>query len=285
MRSRSALPMAIWRTHMKATRMLRFLIPLLGVGIALPAGAVSWNTTGSIGLTSGSIYCSTTTCSTSSSGLSGSVIKMSAFATPAAPTSGTPVDTGNWVTSRIAMYGGGVGAANYNETDVSPQHAIDNWYTNDLLVVDFGSDNWDVSSFSIGWSCTVSGSTSCSGSTVNPSAWVGGTGAINFTTIGFSGNGSSATLPGFQALTLTPDAGGTGVRTDTTNPSPLGRYLIIAGDLADYTSAFKVSGISAAQVTPPPPGAVPIPGTLALLVLGLLALTLASRRRPAPVRR
>ena len=69
------------------------------------------------------------------------------------------------------------------------------------------------------------------------------------------------------------------MRSDSTNPSPVGRYLVIAGSLASYTDAFKISGISAYQVTPPT--GVPLPGSAPLFMLGLLALGFASRRRQA----
>lgn len=270
---------------MKIAAALRFLMPLAGLAFALPAGAVSWTTTNSValGVTGGSIYCSTATCQTSATGLTGSVMSMRAYSTP---TVGTPTpENGNWLDAKIAIYGGGgVGISNTLQTgeNSTPQHAIDNRLVNDILVVDFGSNNWDVSSFSLGYACTIdSAGTGCTGSTVNVSAWVGGTSAVNFNTTAFSGSGSSATLPGFQALTLSNDPGGVGVKTDVTNPSPVGRYLVISGDLGNYSSAFKVSGITAVQITPP--ASVPLPGTLPLVLLGLLALTMAGRRR-APAR-
>jgi hypothetical protein len=264
---------------MKIISALRWLILLAGAAAWLPAGAVNWTTTNGIGLGAigGSIYCSTTTCSTSTSGLTGSVMTMNAYSTP---TSGTPTpENGNWLSAKIAIYGGsGVGITNQLQGSAetsTPQHAMDNRLVNDILVVDFGSSNWDVSSFSLGYACTIdSAGTGCTGSTVNVSAWVGGSSAINFNTMAFSGSGSSATLPGFQALTLSNDPGGTGTKTEST--SYLGRYLVISGDLGGYSSAFKISGLSAVQVTPP--GQVPLPGTLPLFCLGLLALTLLHRR-------
>ena len=269
----------------------KVLLPLIGLAFAVPASAATWNTTNNIGLTSGSIYCSTTTCQTTASGLTGSIITMTAYSTPTLQSSTTtsPTDTGNWLNANIAIYGGnGVGISNSPQgaTDTSvPQHAIDNNGVDDILVVDFGSNNWDVSSFSLGYTCAMNSTASgCVGSTVNVAAWVGGTSAVNFNTFGgFSGNGAAATLPGFSALTLSPDPGGSGMRTDTTVPNPVGRYLVITGDLARYTDSFKVSGITATQSTPPG-GTVPLPGTVPLLGFGLLAMTWASRRR-APASR
>lgn len=260
----------------------KLLIGVAVLGASLAAHAASWTTTNSValGVTGGSIYCSTTTCAASSSGLTGSVIQMSAYSTP---TSGSPTpENGNWIDAKIAIYGGnGVGISNtlQSTTETStPQHAIDNRTVNDILVVDFGSNNWDVSSFSLGYACTIdSYGTGCSGSTVNVSAWVGGSAAIDFNTVAFSGSGSSATLPGFQALTLSNDPGGTGTKADST--SYVGRYLVISGDLGGTSSAFKVSGLSAVQVTVPPPQGVPAAGTLPLLLIGTLALGAMLRRR------
>src|SRR5947207_14710590 len=143
------------------TKMLKLFIALLGLAASLPAAAVTWTTTTSIGLTAagGSIYCSTTTCQTSSSGLTGSVMTMNAYSTPTLGTSTSTPDSGNWLTAKIAIYGGyGVGISNtvQGTTDTtSPQHAIDNRGVNDILVVDFGSSNSDVRSFSLGWTCTI----------------------------------------------------------------------------------------------------------------------------------
>ena len=263
-------------------KIAKLLFPLVGLALSAPAGAVSWNTaSNSIGATTGSIYCSTTTCATSTSGLSGSIMTMTAYSTP---NSGSPTpESGNWVDARIAIYsGGGVGISNFQQTGEtsSPQHGIDNYLVNDLLVIDFGSNGWDVSSFSLGWTCTVSGPTSCSGSSVNVDAWVGGTGVIDFNTVSFSGSSSSATLPGFTSLTLSGDPGGTGVKTDSS--SAIGRYLVIGGNLANSTSAFKVSGVRAIGPSAPPPTGVPLPGTAWLMVLGMLALATASRRARTP---
>lgn len=275
----------------------KVLIPLVGLAIAAPAGATSWNTAIGVGLTAvgGSIYCGTSTStlaatcqSSGSAGLQAGFVTLTGYSTPGpeVDTTTSPTDSGDWLDARIAIYsGGGVGISNMvepnaSETSVS-EHAIDNNGINDMFVVDFGSNNWDVSSFSLGYVCNASNDV-CSGATVNVAAWVGGSSAIDFNTVSFSGEGAAATLPGFSSLAFSPDPGGTGTRTETT--SAMGRYLVIAGDLARYTDAFKVSGVAATQFTPPG-GSVPLPGTVPLIVLGLLALTWASRRRTVTIRR
>ena len=254
---------------------------LLAAAAGAPAHATTWTTSNNValGVTGGSIYCSTTTCQTSASGLTGSVIALSAYSTPT--NSNPAVDGGNWIDAKIGIYAGsGIGVSNVlqaAETTAVPQMAIDNRGANDMLVVDFGSDNWDVSSFNVNWACTINADHNCSGPTVHVAAWVGGSGTIDFNSVAFSGEGSSATLPGFQKLSLSNNPGPAGVRQDST--SHVGRYLVITGDLGDYSSAFMVSGLSAVQMVTPPPNAVPAAGTVPLMLLGALALGAVLRRR------
>ena len=254
---------------------------VLALVAAVPAHATTWTTANNValGVTGGSIYCSTTNCQTSASGLTGSVIALSAYSTPT--NSNVTVDGGNWIDAKIGIYAGsGIGVSNVlqaGETNSVAQMAIDNRGSNDMLVVDFGSDNWDVSSFNVNWACTINADHNCSGPTVHVAAWVGGTGTIDFNSVSFSGEGSSATLPGFQKLSLSNNPGPAGIRADST--SHVGRYLVITGDLGDYSSAFMVSGISAVQIVAPPTQGVPAAGSLPLLAIGALALGAMLRRR------
>jgi hypothetical protein len=222
------------------------------------------------------------------------------------------LDDGNWLNAKIAMYGSsGIGISNTVQAGTAdtaaPQHAIDNRGVNDILVVDFGSNNWDVSSFSLGYTCQMadmpnsSDVPSCLGGAgpggtsgpVNVDAWLGGSAAINFNNVSFVGGapvagGTQGGVPspgGFQTLTLSPDPSNSGLRTDSTSPSPVGRYLIIAGSLAGWKDAFKVSGISATQVPGGPGGGTaPLPGSAPLIAVGLMALAWVSRRRAVAAR-
>lgn len=279
----------------------KWLSALVGVVLSAMAGATTWDTSIGVGLTSGSIYCSTTSCqSGNASGLTGSVITMTAYSTPTLQTGGgtSPTENngvnGNWLNAQIAIYGGsGVGITNSVQpasADANvPQHAIDNRGVDDVLVVDFGSAGWDVSTFSLGYICEMAATTNssdvptCLGTnSVNVDAWIGGSSAINFNTVSFSGNDAAATLPGFTPLVFTPDPGGSGLRTETT--AATGRYLVITGSLAGFKDAFKITNVTAGQPGGPGGGTAPLPGTVWLFGLGLLAMTWTSRRRAATAR-
>ena len=92
------------------------------------------------------------------------------------------------------------------------------------------------------------------------------------------------TAGGFTRLALTNDPLTGGVVADAGNVT--GRYLVITGALGPGTingvtvdgasDAFKVSQIVATQGLPP--SSVPVPGSLPLVGLGLLALTIVRRR-------
>ncbi|HKA41483.1 MAG TPA: hypothetical protein VKF40_05785 [Burkholderiales bacterium] len=279
----------------------RLLALLAGLVLGVPAWAITWNTETpsggtDISLTS-TIFCGQTGgCGTTTAGLGGAIITMTAYSTQGtiAPAGTSPTDdtVGAWLAAQIARYAGGIGISNSPQTEgtASPQNAIDNRGLNDILVVDFGSTNWDVSSVSIGYACQINSlGSGCTGTTsvgpVNFDAWVGNT--FNSTTItnGFTGNGAAATLPGFSALTFSPDSGGTGSRSEGT--SATGRYLIITGSLAGSSDAFRVNGIAASQggvslLGQPLP--VPLPGSAPLIVAALLALTWTFRRQLAKAR-
>jgi hypothetical protein len=230
----------------------------------------------------------------------------------------SPDDSGTWVKAQIDMYSDGVGITNVRQTfsssagvasegTGSPQHAIDNRGVNDILVIDFnprntvGQDYWDVSSFYLGWTCQMlnnatatvnSNSGICPTSTpnqvgkaVNADAWLGGTSEItNFLNMSFSGGVPTIGGQTFTSLALNPDGTiGVGARNNSgATDLAKGRYLIIAPSLAGHTDAFKVKSISASMTTPPPPPnghQVPVPGSVPLVGLALLALAWVSRSR------
>jgi uncharacterized protein (TIGR03382 family) len=281
---------------------LRAMLFALSVAASWGAAATTFNTStpGVSPLARGAaLWCNSSGCTTTdNTGVAG-YAKLTAWSTPVAVAAGAaPSDTGTWVTAQIALYaGGGIGITNdvqlnnvggTAETTVSPEHAIDNNGVDDILVVDFGSTGWDVNSFSLGF--TANAQTGTTGVSAAVEAWVGNA----FGTESFSANNDVTALPsgGFTRLNLTaasdPSTGG--VVNDCTGTAPCnttGRYLIITGALgpgitgdtgatAGYDDAFKVSQIDASNGTTTT--SVPTPGSLPLVVLGLLALTIARRR-------
>jgi len=243
-------------------------------------------------LTDNSIYCSTTTCSTSQSGLLGPVIRMSAYQTQnntgnqtASPNESSPTST--WIGAQIRTYmmgshvGIGItsvddGAASAGPT-MGAESMIDNNGVDDILVVDFLSTGWDVNALAVGRNCNASTTpaTSCSGRNANISAWL-----TNTLPVGFTGNNGTA-VPNVVNTALTVATGGAGQRL--ISGTATGRYLIITGKTSDYRDAFTIKGLSAERT-------IPVPGSVPLLGLALLALVWVSRSRrlhaiPVRVRR
>ena len=273
------------------------------------------------------VYCNSSGCQATAPG--GTYVTITAWSTPApvggiAGNSTSPTDTGNWLPAFLAIYGGnGIGISNTQEgtgataaapetyaqltcssgcpasnpehVGNAPQHAIDNRGIDDILVVDFGTSGWDVTSFNLGYTCSINAAGTCGTTSVAVEAWMGGANgaAINFATESFNTNGIGAIpqIGGFTRLTgLTPDPV-TGNVAISAPGTVTGRYLIItgalgagtAGDLGTgvngYSDAFKISSIVATGGLGPQ--GVPTPGSFALLALGLFALTFARRRLAA----
>lgn len=281
---------------------------LFGLAISWASGvmATTYNTatpTSSALLGLGAkLYCNNLGCTSVQPGDLTGYVTLSAWSTPtaAANTTTSPTENpGTWIQAQLAIYGGGIGISNQVQTGASaecfgcsPQHAIDNKIVDDILVVDFGSTGWDVSSFSLGYTCNMDAAgTGCSSSTVGVQAWIGGQNGtvVNFASESFDANGlTGKPMTGnFSALSLSPDPVTSNVAImDST--STTGRYLVITGALGagmingvavnGYSDAFKVKDIVATKTGGPGGGSVPTPGSFALLALGLFALAFARRR-------
>jgi hypothetical protein len=166
----------------------------------------------------------------------------------------------------------GIGLTNpRTDNDVesaSPNHAIDNINNRDFVLLDFGQ-LMDLTSFSVGWI----GSDSDMSFLFAPTSWNMGTqpifdpitGLQNNTTINDLINGtitgsvvnsnkwSQQNFEGVAANTTYSFASGTRAR-----------YALVSGALDENNDAFKFKVIKGTQV--------PVPGTLALLGLGMGAL-------------
>lgn len=220
-------------------------------------------------------------------------------------TSGTPdflaaPSTGSYYASAYLSPQGssGFGAASRSEGvgAVAPNHAFDSIApgTQDLMLLNFGSASVILNSIGIGWKGTDSDITLLrwTGSTaptmVNTSSSLVGDGHQNLTTVGWSLVGSYSNLAPDSSLPF----GGTAVNTGATQASSW--WLISTFNSAlnggmsckksdgttttcdNSNDAFKLNFIST-KASPPPPGNVPEPGSLALAGLALAGLFVVRR--------
>ena len=161
------------------------------------------------------------------------------------------------------LFSGGIGVKNQSESGNSPSHAIDNGRTeNDLVLFEFGSDDFNAQSFKIGWRYNDS----------DVRIWVGGSGA-GLDLVGMSiddlGGLGFTQLDDFWNV---PTNTSTDLDTDVT-----GRYMIVTGGTETYYDYFKFKQIVAEL---PEEGTdVPEPGTLAGFGVGLAGLAFARRRK------
>ena len=206
--------------------------------------------------------------------------------------------TGSWIEAQIALYSGGLGIKNLvvngNGTTDSyesgtPEHAVDNNQVVDVMVFELPTGNWKFQSLSVGYT-GANESTRRSDATNDVQVWVGSTAptGADFRGVCFSGCTATNDLDaagGYQYTDLGSKVVVPG-QPYTTNPTTGidARYIVVIGGTnavyGEKYDAFKISGLTADYRVPQPPssGQVPVPGTVALLGLGLAALS-ATRRR------
>ena len=162
------------------------------------------------------------------------------------------------------LFSGGIGVKNQSESGSSPSHAIDNGGSeNDLVLFEFGSNDYNAQSFKIGWSTNDS----------DIRVWVGGSGA------GLDLAGMSIDDLGGLGFTQLDDFWNvpTNISTDL-DTDVTGRYMIVTGGDESYkTDYFKFKQIAAEFLDEG--GEVPEPGTLAVFGVGLAGLAAARRRK------
>ena len=218
------------------------------------------------------------------SGSDQQVLKVRAYSTATVQNSSTN-PTGQWITADLANYAGGFGVKNRVSGDtnegVDPEHATDNNQVVDLLVFELPAGQvWDLDAFRLGWANEVGGSGTESRADVQ--AWFGGAGLasnFDFTKVcftGCSGSGIStlAALDGgsFARLDGTAFNGENVVQGQTMSVTgtQAGRYLVMSGQLGEQNDHFKLEMLKATGTNGG--GQTPVPGTLALLGLGLVGL-------------
>lgn len=297
------------------TRSVGFLAVAVTAAFATPAGAVTWDagnkTTTNAQTTSacaGSVACQFTV---NASGGSAGTAKFRAYSNSAMDNTGNnpgPVGSASggtgWIAAQNFFYSGsGFGIRNSSEPEgtSSPEHATDNRNVVDIMVIELPDPGagftWDVTSFMSGWAREGFGGTNDPHS-ADYELFIGGQnlGAnFNFAGVCFdagshsqgscgAGDTALSTLGGgFKNITSAIQNFGNGPGMDvpegtsasvTTNNT--GRYLVLTGQLGGAADAFKLKQINALKTNH-----TPLPGTLALLGLGLLGLVSVRRRSVA----
>jgi hypothetical protein len=260
---------------------------------ALPAGATEWTfPTTNTNVTVTDCGGGATSCKYGfSSNTGGLALKVHAFSTAnnTSPNSNPP---GTWKTANLQNYGGDFGITNLvgdAGEGTSPEHAVDNDGAYDIMVFELPTGmTWDIEAFRLGWASESGNMVSADVQT-----WIGGgQAAIDFTQVCFTGCAaplvSGTGNLGFKDITSAMQGvtyNGLNGPGDNNVPegqtisfagTQSGRYLVMSGKLGDSKDSFKPEYLKAFGT----PTQTPLPGTLALLGLGLAGLV-AARRRPA----
>lgn len=282
-------------------RHLKGVLELLAAAVAalaMPAGATEWSfPTTNTNVTVTDCGGGATSCKYSFlSNSGGQTLKVHAFSTAnnTSPNSNPP---GTWKNANLQNYSGEFGITNLvgdAGEGTSPEHAVDNDGAYDIMVFELPTGMaWDIEAFRLGWASESGNMVSADVQT-----WFGGgQAAIDFTQVCFTGCAkplvSGAGNLGFKDITSAmlgvnyngPNGPGDNnvpeeqtIFYNQSNPGTQnGRYLVMTGKLGDSKDAFKPEYLKAFGTTVTQ---TPLPGTLALLGLGLAGLV-AARRRPA----
>ena len=202
----------------------------------------------------------------------------------------SPDATGSaFATATLTSYSGGLGVRNSTEGTGTPNHAIDNFGSTDLILLDFGTAKVDLDSVTIGWKGNSTGGTSGADADISLFRYSG-----NLLTLpavsGLSATGSGLlaggwTLVGNYANLATNNAKSVNSADNTSSWWLLSAYNANFGNTTESSSStsglggsndyFKILSVAGNVV---PPAGVPEPGSLALLGAAMIGLV-ASRRR------
>ncbi len=247
---------------MKYTKSLRTILApgLLALLISGNAAADwSWNFTGSSsGGASGLTY------SGSTSGGSGPAPSVTATgwsnSTYSSSTSGSSYGSGNLVQRGIYKYSGGLGVTSPDDVgEGSPEHATDNQYRIDSILLDFGGTAVTLSQVQFGW---------YSGDSDFSLAAYTGVGTPDLGTMEYSdlaGNGWTVIDSYYNAGTSAKDVNGGEISSSYWLISALNPDLGGSSSSSYYANDFFKLKIVEGVPGGPPPNTVPEPSTLILL--------------------
>lgn len=236
---------------------------ILSAGLAgtAAAAAITWDTIHNSSSTSDN--CSAGIGNSCTFNKDGEILKARAYAT------NNNNGSGEFEEATIAVYNGGIGVRNPDQWTewFWPQHGVDSYGRNDLVVFEYASE-YKSTGFEIGWKFFDS----------DIRAWVGGEdlgAGYNFEGVKFADlAGLGFTSENFNNVPINTQRS---LDSDAT-----GLYLILTP--RHYNDFFKISQITGERgiVVPPPPpdpqNPVPEPGTAALLGIALAGFW-ANRRR------
>jgi len=199
-----------------------------------------------------------------------------------------------WIEAQIGVYSGGLGVGNVLAGDsndctsgCSPEHALDNQEAWDVVVYELPASSWTITKLGIGWR---EGSSGWDTSPTDVDVWIGSNDAVTRATAGdfrdvclngtcSSNAGNTLAALGYTKVSLTFSS--TGSQTVNMGAGVTGKYVVVAAGAYDSKKeAFKLSSFQATGPDNPPGGGgqVPEPGSLLLLMAGVMGLAHIRRR-------